>query len=381
MQLRSISCNPSALSCRMTSAVGAADSVRSNCPSGRRRTPAGTRRGSRRHRDTRTPRSSSTSIVASMSSTNSAKCWPTGATKSGASIRCSCCSPSAEPRTSEVERRPGQRLEFEHVAVEPDRLVGIGDVDRNVVHPLERTAPDPSTSRRMRSHACGRDRLGQRVARRAAGRVDGDHAWSAGRCLDRDRTAGRSRPWPAAAGCESTKHVSATGGPTRLAISAVTSQMRSRSLQSRLDAIADLERCRRLGRLAVDLDVAAPARGRGVAARLGEPHRPQPLINPNRFDRPSLPIRRPRHTARDGRAAGRRERGRGAVRRGRDRCAASFAASAARDISQRCRSRPPRPLVAIDRGVVFLRESSDGDSEATGRRRRRGHRTGQLGRR
>ena len=43
-----------------------------------------------------------------------------------------------EPRTGKVEWRARQRLEFEHFAVEPNRFVGIGDVDRHVMHPLER---------------------------------------------------------------------------------------------------------------------------------------------------------------------------------------------------------------------------------------------------
>jgi hypothetical protein len=60
-------------------------------------------------------------------------------------------------------------------------------------------------------------------------------------------------------------------------------------VKSRLHTVADLERRGRFRRLSVDLDVTATARGGGVAACLGEPYRPQPLINPNRFDRPSLP--------------------------------------------------------------------------------------------
>ena len=43
----------------------------------------------------------------------------------------------AEPGTGEVEHRPVQELEPEHVAIERDRLAGIGDVDRHVVDPFE----------------------------------------------------------------------------------------------------------------------------------------------------------------------------------------------------------------------------------------------------
>jgi hypothetical protein len=61
------------------------------------------------------------------------------------------------------------------------------------------------------------------------------------------------------------------------------------TVQVRLDAVADLDRCRWFRRFAVDLDMASSARRRRIAARLGHPHRPQPLIHTRRFDAPSLP--------------------------------------------------------------------------------------------
>jgi len=60
------------------------------------------------------------------------------------------------------------------------------------------------------------------------------------------------------------------------------------STDSGLDAVAHLHRRRGLGGFTVDLHVPTPARGSSVAAGLGEPNRPQPLIDTPRIHASTL---------------------------------------------------------------------------------------------
>jgi len=59
-------------------------------------------------------------------------------------------------------------------------------------------------------------------------------------------------------------------------------------VEQRLDPVADLDSRRRLGCLAIDLDMAAPARSRRVRTCLGQPNCVQPLVDSNGLDPSSL---------------------------------------------------------------------------------------------
>ena len=56
------------------------------------------------------------------------------------------------------------------------------------------------------------------------------------------------------------------------------------ALDERLDPIADLDLCGRLGGAFVHADFPAAARGRGGGPGLEEPDRPQPDVHPRRVD-------------------------------------------------------------------------------------------------
>jgi len=59
-------------------------------------------------------------------------------------------------------------------------------------------------------------------------------------------------------------------------------------IQERLDPIARLHGCRRLGGFAVDVDMTASTGGRRVRSRLGETHGVEPLIDSNGVDQTSV---------------------------------------------------------------------------------------------
>ena len=136
------------------------------------------------------------------------------------------------------------------------------------------TAPRADRAGRQRPGSCG---CGTR-------RAPGARAWSAGRRRGPGGAPAAATP-AAGPGCGRGSRSTASAAPTRRWITRTTSSDPGDVVHPGPHLVAGVHRGGRLGRLAVDPHVPAPAGRGGVRPGLGQPDRPQPAVQSGRVHR------------------------------------------------------------------------------------------------